>query len=85
MEELGQRMSDTQIDEILACVAAHLPAAQAGSAVVMEAPAEMEQDPATAATYYAEEAEMAEAEDAFPEEHFEHEVSGVQMEQDEDE
>lgn len=62
-------MSDEQIDDILQCVITHLPAPQA-----QVEPLEVEAQPVldeAPDTYAAD--EMAMDEDAFPEEHFEHE------------
>lgn len=62
-------MSDEQIDDILQCVMAHLPAPQAQvESLEVEAQPVLDEAPDT---YAAD--EMAMDEDAFPEEHFEHE------------
>ncbi|KAI3627050.1 hypothetical protein CBS14141_001053 [Malassezia furfur] len=80
VEELGQRMSDEQIDDILQCVMTHLPAPQA-----QVEPLEVEAQPVldeAPDTYAAD--EMAVDEDAFPEEHFEHEGPSTAVAADDD-
>ena len=95
-EELGQRMSDDQIAEILQCVTTNLPITDAAVTMADSAVTETDADTgAGAASHQMEEeshaidedmtmneAEMEAAEDAFPEEEFEHEEPGAGMDQD---
>lgn len=84
VEELGQRLSDAQIDEVLACVAAHF--VPADSTAPLLAPGEVEyveeamdyQDNEAGAEYD----DGAAEEDAFPEEHFEHEQPTAEADDD---
>lgn len=77
VEELGQRMSDEQIDDILQCVVAHLPAPQAAEALEVAAAPVADEAPTT---YAADEHAMDE--DAFPEDHFEHEAPEAPADED---
>ena len=96
VEELGQRMNDDQIAEILQCVTTNLPITDAAVTMADSAVTDTDADTgAGAASHQMEEeshaidedmtmneAEMEAAEDAFPEEEFEHEEPGAGMDQD---
>lgn len=80
VEELGQRMSDEQIEEILQCVMTHLPAPHAQvEPMEHETAPQMEEAPDVYAADH-----MAMDEDAFPEEHFEHEAPQAAAADDDD-
>ena len=85
VEELGQRMNDDQINEIIQCVTAHLPIPDSSNADVSAMPMEhtphMTQDTSMTQAVDIPDADMDE-EDAFPEEHFEHEEPGANVDQD---
>ncbi|WFD19392.1 hypothetical protein MCAP1_001622 [Malassezia caprae] len=88
IEELGQRMSDEQIEDILRCISSCLPmpTESASAAPVMDTSyAPMSEDAVDRPDVTMEEVHAAEEEDAFPEEHFEHETAGAVMDQDDDE
>ena len=85
VEELGQRMNDDQINEIIQCVTAHLPIPDASNtdphSMPMEHPPPMILDNSMTQATDMPDADMDE-EDAFPEEHFEHEEPGANMDHD---
>jgi len=88
IEELGQRMSDEQIEDILRCVSSCLPmpTESASAPSVMDTSyAPMSEDAIDRPDVTMEEVHAAEEEDAFPEEHFEHETAGAGMDQVDDE
>ena len=75
IEELGQRMSDDQIADILDCVVTHLPIPDT-SATAMSVPATtapMPENTEGVQDIVMDEAEIEAAQDAFPEDEFEHE------------
>lgn len=76
MEELGQRLSDDQIQAVLDCVAAHLPPAEADASLAL--PQAKHEEVREAPLPFGADADgsmMHEDEhDAFPEEHFEHDA-----------
>ncbi|WFC97690.1 hypothetical protein MYAM1_000409 [Malassezia yamatoensis] len=81
VEELGQRLNDEQIEDILRCVADHLPTAQEpAEGPLTHEPAPMLEE--ASQSYQAD--NIAMDEDAFPEEHFEHEGPGVKDDEDEE-
>ncbi|WFD41775.1 hypothetical protein MPSI1_000411 [Malassezia psittaci] len=81
VEELGQRLTDEQIEDILRCVANHLPSAQEPA----EESGTREHAPILEESGQSYEADnIAMDEDAFPEEHFEHEGPGAEDDGDEE-
>ena len=85
VEELGQRMNDDQINEIIQCVIANLPLPDASntdaSSIPMEHTPHTIQDTSMAQAIDIHDTDMDE-EDAFPEQHFEHEEPGANMDHD---
>lgn len=80
-------MSDEQIEDILHCVSSCLPAlSETSTAPMMDTSlAPMSEDAVERPDVTMEEVDAAEEEDAFPEEHFEHETAGASMDQHDDE
>lgn len=82
VEELGQRLSDEQIDQVLACVAAHF--VPVDTTAPLLAPGEVEQaEDAMEDDEYNAYDDGAGEHDAFPEEHFEHEQMAAEDQDDE--
>ncbi|WFD33665.1 hypothetical protein MCUN1_000478 [Malassezia cuniculi] len=87
VEELGQRLTDEQIDQVLAIVSRHFVPADTTAPLLAPGQVEYAEEQMQQDEYPEEyiQDDGAAGEDAFPEEHFEHEQSTAQAADDDDE